>query len=147
MTVIDYNGDGRWSKDAIIERYGEHARRFGVAARDLSPAEHHAEGRLWVYPVMDRVIEGVEAGDPASAEIATEFIEEDASFPFGRILKSNAARALRRCAELTEGQRERIRLRVLAMLVSEYLPREFRQYAKLARKSAFSLSCASGETR
>ena len=86
-----------------------------------------------MYPVMDRVIEGILAGDIACAEVGIEFIEQDASFPFGRILKSNTARALRRSYMLPE-QQERIRRRVASMLSSEYLPREFRQYAKLARK-------------
>jgi hypothetical protein len=82
---------------------------------------------------MDRVIEGIESGDLACAEIGVEFIEEDASFAFGRILKSNTARALRRIP-LTDELKDRIRRRVVAMLESSYLPREFRQYAKLARK-------------
>jgi hypothetical protein len=82
---------------------------------------------------MERVIEGIERGDPACAELGIEFIEEDQSFPFGRILKSNAARALRR-AGLTSAQQERIRKRVVAMLVAGHTPREYREYAKLARK-------------
>jgi hypothetical protein len=82
---------------------------------------------------MDRIIEGIESGDPACAELGVEFIEQDGSFAFGRILKSNVARALRR-ASLTDGQKERIRKRVVEMLGAGYLPREYRQYAKLARK-------------
>ena len=76
MTVVDYNGQGRWSRVGIIERYRDHARRFRVAPRDLSPAEHIAEGKHWVYPVMEKVIEAVEAGDVAAAEVALEFVEE-----------------------------------------------------------------------
>ena len=82
---------------------------------------------------MDQVIKGIEEGDIACAEVGVEFIEESASFTFGRILKANTARALRR-APLTAEQKERIRKRVVEMLCTGYLPREFRQYAKLARK-------------
>ena len=82
---------------------------------------------------MDHVIEGIEAGDPACAELGIEFIETNDSFAFGKILKSNVARALRRTT-LTAVQEERIRRRVVEMLEAGYLPREFRQYAKLARK-------------
>jgi hypothetical protein len=84
------------------------------------------------------VIEGIVAGDLACAEIGVEFIEQDASFPFGLVLKSNTARALRRMKELLPEQQERIRRRVAAMLIAEYLPREFRQYAKLARTIGMS---------
>jgi hypothetical protein len=134
MIVIDYNGTGFWSVDAVMKRHQQYARRFGMAASyDLSPSVHTANGRRWVYPVMDRVIEGIANGDRACAEIGVEFIEETASFPFGKILKSNTARALRRSA-LTDEQKERVRRRVVDMLCTGYLPREFREYAKLARK-------------
>jgi hypothetical protein len=101
--------------------------------RDLKPIVHSKADKSWIYPVMDRVIEGIKAGDLACAEIGIEFIEEDQSFAFGRILKSNTARALR-SVSLTEAQKERIRKRVVAMLIAGYLPREYREYAKLARK-------------
>jgi hypothetical protein len=134
MTVIDYNGTGFWSVDEVLRRYAEYARRLGITTpRDLRPEVHSADDKQWIYPVMDRVIEGIEGGDPACVELGVEFIEEDALFPFGRVLKSNTARALRR-ASLTDEQKERIRKRVVEMLGTRYLPREYRQYAKLARK-------------
>jgi hypothetical protein len=82
---------------------------------------------------MERVIEGIGRGDAACIELGVEFIEEDRPFPFGRILKSNAARALRR-AELTAAQKERVRKRVIEMLIAGNTPREYRQYGKLVRK-------------
>ena len=134
MTVIDYNGSGVWSVDEILARYALYARKYGVSTlRDLQPLVHTEGEKKWIYPVMDRVIEGIESGDLACAEIGVEFIEQDASFAFGRILKSNTARALRR-NPLTDELKERIRKRVVGMLVDGYLPREYRQYAKLARK-------------
>ncbi len=134
MTVIDYNGTGFWSLEAIQQRYKLYVQRYGIAPLSkLSPHEHTEKGNHWIYPVMVQVIEGIEQGDPACAEIGIEFIEESTSFPFGQILKSNTARALRR-ATLTSEQQERIRKRVVEMLCTGYLPREYRQYAKLARK-------------
>jgi hypothetical protein len=134
MTVVNYNGNGFWSVDEVLRRYAEYARRYGVTAPfDLKPKVHSIDQTEWIYPVMDRVIEGIENGDLACAELGIEFIEESASFAFGRTLKANTARALRR-ASLTDGQKERIRKRITEMLVAGYLPREFRQYAKLVRK-------------
>ena len=50
-------------------------------------------------------------------------------------MKSNAARALRQNVDLlTESQRRRIRNRAADMLIAGYMPREFVQYVKLARK-------------
>lgn len=134
MKVIDYNGKGFWSVDEVLKRYTEYARVFGITQPlELTPLAHSTGDSKWIYPVMDRVIEGIEAGDLGCAELGIEFIQTNDSFPFGRIIKSNVARALRRTT-LTEAQKERIRRRVIEMLEAGYLPREFRQYAKLARK-------------
>jgi hypothetical protein len=133
MKVIDYNGDGCWSRDAVLERYARYAAGARIAPRCLRPREHSEGDRRWISPVMDKVIAGIEAGDPACIRIGIEFIEEDAKFPFGRILKSNTARALRR-ASLSDEQRHRIRRRVLGMLRAGKVPHEFREYAKLVKK-------------
>ena len=134
MKIIDYNGKEFWSVDAVLKRYVEYARGFGITEpRELTPFTHSTCDSKWIYPVMDRVIEGIEAGDLGCAELGIEFIQTNDSFAFGRIIKSNVARALRRTT-LTEDQKERIRRRIVEMLETGYLPREFRQYAKLARK-------------
>lgn len=138
MNLIDYNGEGRWSRDEILSRYARYAIEMGIAPRDLSPAEHSERGRHWVYPVMEKVIEGIEAGDAACIRLGIEFIEEDAKFPFGKILKSNTARALRR-APLSDEQKQRIRHRVFGLLRAGHVPHEFREYAKLVRKIGFDL--------
>ncbi len=118
MEIIDFNGSGRWSAQAIQERYVEYARRMKVAPLwDLTPRTSEHGQRRWVYSVMDKVIKGIEAGDKSCTQIGVEFIEEDGSFDCGRILKSNTARALRR-TDLTSEQIERIRKRVVEMLWS-----------------------------
>jgi hypothetical protein len=136
LDVIDYNGVGRWSREAIQRRYAQYVGELRCAARELSPLEHSHGGRHWVYPVMQSVISGIEAGDPACVRIGIEFIQEDAKFPFGKILKSNTARALRR-AELSGAQKAQVRRRVFSMLRAGHVPREFREYARLVRKIGF----------
>jgi hypothetical protein len=109
MEVIDYNGTDFWSVDEVRARYTKYACRFQITEpRKLSPVVHSNGDKQWIYSVMDAVIEGIEHGDLACAELGIEFIEEDRLFAFGRILKSNTARALRR-ASLTDAQKERIR--------------------------------------
>jgi hypothetical protein len=134
VKVIDYNGTGRWTLDAIRERYAEHALRFDVREPTvLTPREHSEGGTRWIYPVMEQVIAGISGGDPACVELGVEFIEGDQRFPFGKRLKSNTARALRR-ASLEAGQVERVRNRVIGMLVAGQVPHEFREFARLLRK-------------
>jgi hypothetical protein len=139
MDVTDYNGEGRWSRAEILARYGRYAAEVGIVPRDLSPMELSERGRHWVYPVMEKVIAGIEAKDPACVRLGIEFIEEDAKFPFGKILKSKAARALRR-ASLSEEQKRRIRRRVFGLLRAGHVPHEYREYAKLVRKIGFDAS-------
>lgn len=147
MEVRDYNGEGRWSRAGILERYRVYCRDLRVAApTDLTPLET-TEGEVrWVYPVMERVIQGIEAGDPACIALGVDFIEEDGRFPFGKVLKSNTARALRR-ARLTSGQVDRVRRRVLGMLAAGHVPREFKQYARLLRKVGLGEGWAEVEAR
>ena len=134
MQIIDYNGLGRWTLEAILGRYAEYARRFHCETpRDLTPAQYEKGDKRWIYPVMDQVIRGIDAGDSACIQIGVEFIEEDAKFPFGKTLKANTARSLRH-ASLTPEQIARIRSRVIGLLVAGHIPHEFREYAKLLRK-------------
>lgn len=100
---------------------------------DLSPVEHTDGEKMWIYPVMDKVIEGIERGDAACRRLGIEFIEEDRKFTFGKILKSNTARALRR-SDLTPEEQDRIRRRLVDMLLAGNVPHEYKQYAKLLKR-------------
>jgi hypothetical protein len=139
MEIIDYNSEGRWTREAILSRYEAYADELRIAPRDIAPAEHSGGGRRWVYPVMTKVVEGIAAGDVACVRIGIEFIEEDSKFPFGKILKSNTARALRR-ASLSEEQKQRVRRRIFGMLRAGHVPHEYREYARLVRKIGFDAS-------
>jgi hypothetical protein len=134
MPVYDYNGAGGWSREAVLARYEAYARRYRVPAPlDLTPLEHDAAGGRRVFPIMFKVIEGIKGGDAACVELGVELIESDQRMPFGMILKSNAAKALRR-SRLTPGQQERVRERVVGMLLAGHVPREYKEYAKLLRE-------------
>lgn len=134
METHDYNGPGDWSLDGIRRRYRELAAELGVrVASELVPREHSEGNEHWIYPVMDAVIEGIERGDAACIELGVEFVESGHQQPFGRILHSNTARALRR-ARLIPSQAARLRSRILDMLVRGQVPHEFKQYAKLLRR-------------
>jgi hypothetical protein len=131
--IHDYNGEGRWTVAAVQTRYLEYCREYGLESSGPPVPREHVEGpKQWVYPVMEAVIEGIERGDKASIALGLDFIEEDAHFPFGKTLKSNTARALRR-ASLTAEQVLRVRKRVTNLLIAGQIPHEFREYAKLLR--------------
>lgn len=137
MPIRNYNGSGDWSVEAVQSRYRKHCARLKIQApRALEPMTQRTADTIWIYPVMEPVIEGIAAGDPACMILGVEFIEQDARFPFGRILKSRAARVLRSC-ELPDALKARIRYRVADMLAAGNTPREFKEYARLLRKVGF----------
>ncbi|HLJ30726.1 MAG TPA: hypothetical protein VKY85_28740 [Candidatus Angelobacter sp.] len=123
-TLRNYNGVLRWSVASVQGRYLQYCRTFGLKEFQTSQPREHVEGKVrWIYPIMESIIEGITRGDRACAEIGIEFIEEDEHFVFGRILKSNTARALRRF-ELSEDQKDRLRTRIATMLLDGYVPHE-----------------------
>jgi hypothetical protein len=137
MKVHDYNGTGKWAREAIVSRYLDHAARLGVEKPlQLKPVELVRGENHWIYPVMDQIIMGIHCGDAACAVIGVEFLEEDRKFAFGANLKARAARALRQ-TEVPYSLAERLRRRIVAMLVAGNVPREYREYARLHRKIGF----------
>ena len=130
---VDYNGVGFWSVEAIRKRYRKFADAFGASPSHLAPRLHTEGERTWVFPLMEEVIKLIDAGDQAAIEIGIEFIQDDDHFVFGRILKSNTARALRR-ASLTTEQQARIRERLVGMMLSGRVPHEWREYKRLLRQ-------------
>ena len=131
--IRNFNGEGRWTVAAVQARYSVYCREYGVESPIPPKPREHAEGKeRWTYPVMEAVMGGIERGDKASIALGLDFIEEDAHFPFGKRLKSNTARALRR-APLTAEQVLRVRKRVTNLLVAGQIQHEFREYARLLR--------------
>jgi hypothetical protein len=137
MLLRDYNGQGNWTGEAIQTRYAELARQYGVVVpRTLKPVELVRGDIHWIYPVMDQVIDGIKAGDVACAALGVAFLEEDAKFPFGANLKARTARALRQ-SELPAALNDKLRHRIVEMLLAGNTPREYREYARLLRKIGF----------
>lgn len=129
----DFNGVQRWSVASVQVRYAQYCQKLGLKEPQSFQPRIYVEGEnSWVFPIMETVIEGIKHGDMACAEIGIEFVEEDEFFAFGRILKSETARVLRR-VELTESQKDRLRMRIVTMLLDGNVPHEFQQYAKLLR--------------
>lgn len=122
----------RWSQFEIERRYARYAKERAAAnRRDLSPLEPEKEGSHWIYTPVHRIVEGIEAGDPMCRELGVEFIEESGTdTPFGPVLRSHVARALRR-GDLPDALKSRLRARILELLASGSPGLEFKQYAKL----------------
>ena len=135
-TIIDYNGENKWSREQINLRYRNYCKQLKIdSPLDISPRVYENIGakKIWIYPVMYKVIKKIEQGDRACKIIGVELIKENNTMPFGRILKSNTARALRR-TNLDCNLQKRLKNRIVTMLIEGKVPREYKEYAKLLRK-------------
>ena len=129
----DYNGTAEWSIEGVQTRYCEYAELLRVDKPCVPVPREHENGAVrWIFPIMDEVIKGIERGDSACIALGVDFVEQNDLFPFGKILKSNTARALRR-SSLSEEQKSRLRDHIVTMLVSGIVPHEMREYSKLLR--------------
>ena len=135
MEIHDYNGAGKWSLVEIKRRYAALCSEKRIDPKAFDPRTHTEGDKTWIYPLLDRVIELGKQGDLACLEILIELIEDDAKMPFGKILKSYAARTLKQnVGFLNAAQIQRIRARVSEMNERGYRPREFSDFAKLASR-------------
>jgi hypothetical protein len=128
-----YPGASDWTIAAVQERYKRYCRQLRIRPRDLEPRYHNPVA-TWLGHIMSRIVDGIRDGDQACVMLAIELVEEDRGIPFGKLVKSDAARALRQHAHLDDIQQARLRRRFTDMLVRGYLPREYKEYAKLFRK-------------
>jgi hypothetical protein len=137
MEVRDYNGQGKWISDEILKRYSVYCNDLNILESiNLLPSIHTDHDVQWIYPVMYKVIQGIEKGDQACKLIGIEFIEEDQKSAFNRHIKVDTLRALRR-ANLDQKDKDRIRSRLIDLILSSRIPHQYREYAKLLKKVGF----------
>jgi len=147
VEIIDFNGSGEWSAQAVHQRYLKYSERYGLRrARELKCREHTEGAVRWVYPIIEAVVDGIKAADPACLDLGVEFIENGHKQPFGRILHSKVARALRQ-APLNPEHVARLRARILSMLIERQVPHEYHEYAKLLRRIGLGEAWASTRQR
>ena len=134
MEVRDYNGQGKWTGDEILNRYSIYCNDLNILESiDLLPSTYTNQDVKWIQPVMYKVIYGIEKGDEACKLIGIEFIEEDQKSAFNRSIKIETVRALRR-AKLDEKDKDRIRSRLIDLILASRIPHQYREYAKLLKK-------------
>jgi len=77
----------------------------------------------------------IKRGEPSAAAIACALIGADPQMPFGKIIKSNLARALRQQAGLlVQADRDIIVRKTVELLGLASSPRELEDYCKLVRR-------------
>ena len=108
---------------------------FGPGLAAYFPATVHDHPAIWAGEVFDVLKSAVASGAPQAISLACELIEKDPKLPFGKLVKSNLARALRKHNnKLTEPERRQVLGVTGRLLNQEYAPRELEDYCKLVKK-------------
>lgn len=93
---------------------------------------HHG---LQVSAVCDDLAKLVKRGNRPAVSLACKIITMDPKLPFGKIIKSNFARALKRQVSLiTDIEKSGIVKKAIDLLNMEFCPRELEDYCKLLKR-------------
>ena len=129
---INYNHHGKWSVDAVKQRYANLRILLGGAEGfELEPRRYTNKGGItWIYNIMDAVVCGVRLGDKACVQLSIDYIDGNLMDSTTGYIRERMARALRR-AQLTEHQKKQLATIFLKQLEQQSLRKEFKEYCRL----------------
>jgi hypothetical protein len=108
---------------------------LGPRLRAYFPASTQDHPGIWLSQTFTGLAEAIEVGDAVAVSLACDLIHADPMLPFGKLIKSDLARALRkRASKLLPGERALIVATTLKLLKQDFAPRELEDYCKLLRK-------------
>jgi len=111
-------------------------RQLGEGIGSYFPTDSIEHEALWIDAVFENLRFAVAEGDADAIGMAVDFIVQDLMWlPFGKLIKSGLARALKRKADqLAPAQRLRIIALAIRLLKSEHMPRELEDYVRLIKR-------------
>jgi hypothetical protein len=90
---------------------------------------------LWIDGLFREIQLSIRSSDKMAIELACEFILKDPFLPFGKLIKSNLARELKKnFGIIPKKERSKIISTALKLLAMDFAPRELEDYAKLVAK-------------
>ena len=108
---------------------------LGPRLRAYFPASTMEHPGIWLSQTFTGLAKAIDSGDAVAMSLACELIHADPMLPFGKLIKSDLARALRkRASKLLPAERALIVAATLKLLKQDFAPRELEDYCKLLRK-------------
>ena len=108
---------------------------LGVRLTSYYPHPDIDHPGIWVSSLFQNIRKAICLGDETAIAIACELIHCDPRLPFGKLIKSDLARALKKRSEkLGSEERAQIMEVTIRLLTMSYAPRELEDYVKLIRK-------------
>ncbi|MBE9608702.1 hypothetical protein [Chitinilyticum piscinae] len=107
---------------------------LGEAIRAYFPEPDESHPALWTSLVFQHLRSGIRGGDAIAIGLACQLLVADAMLPFGKLIKSNLARALKQKAPLLSPAQGAMLISVTQRLTAlPYAPRELEDYRKLVK--------------
>ena len=108
---------------------------LGPRLRGYLPSDGHENPAIWVSQTFGIMKSAVASGDTQAISLACELIEQDPKLPFGKLVKSDLARALKKqIVKVIASERRQVLTATAKLLNQEYAPRELEDYCKLVKK-------------
>ena len=108
---------------------------IGFSLSRYYPEKFYEHKSVWLSMVLTSLTKSIKSADPLAIEDACKIILLDPHMPFGKISKSNFARALKKYPQYISSEQKQDIINVTASILSlEFCPREAEDYCKLVRK-------------
>jgi hypothetical protein len=108
---------------------------LGPRIREYVPKDALDHPAIWVSQCFTALARAVAGGDERAISLACDFIDLDPKLPFGKLIKSNLARALKKQIQrLVVSERLQLLGATQKLLNLPYAPRELEDYGKLLRR-------------
>ena len=108
---------------------------LGPRIREYVPENAIDHPAVWVSQCFAALAAAVASGDARAISIACDLIELDPKLPFGKLIKSDLARALKKQASrLIADERRKVLAATQKLLSLPFTPRELEDYGKLVKK-------------
>ena len=108
---------------------------LGPRLRAYFPENVQDHPGIWLSETFTALAKAIEGGDAVAISLACDLIHSDPMLLFGKLIKSDLARALRkRASKLRPGERALIVATTLKLIMKDFAPRELEDYCKLVKK-------------
>jgi hypothetical protein len=108
---------------------------LGPRIREYVPSDALDHPAVWVSQCFTALARAVAGGDARAISLACDLIDQDPKLPFGKLIKSDLARALKKQSQrLVVSERRQLLGATQKLLNLPYAPRELEDYGKLVRK-------------
>lgn len=129
--VHDFNNSETFTLERILAEYQRLCKQHRVKPDPaFLPQRHEERGETWIYPIWEKVIDGIRESNPACIDLGIWCLETPEPIMFGRSIRSSIVRELGR-AKLKTIQADRLRKLIPRLLMSRHPHVHYKRLTRL----------------